>query len=138
MRSTATLTTAAVALLASGCGEEKSYSNNPRPASPIVVTAAITKNEVAVSPKSFGAGPISLVITNQTSAAQQITFETAGTDAGFTQQTGPINPGGTATLKANVEEPGKIIVKVQGDGIAPAQLQVTEKRKSAQDELLQP
>lgn len=137
MRGIVAITTAAVALLASGCGEEKSYSNTPRPPSPIVLTASINPNEVSVSPDAFGAGPVSLVITNQTSAAQEITFETAGSDAGFTQQTGPINPGDTATLKADVPK-GKVTVKVQGNGIDPAQLEVAKRRASAQNELLQP
>ncbi|MCW3009986.1 MAG: hypothetical protein JWO90_390 [Solirubrobacterales bacterium] len=138
MRRTAALSTTLMALLVTGCGDEKSYSNDPRPPSPIVLTASINNNKVSVSPTEFGAGPISLVITNQTSAAQQITFETAGSEAGFTQQTGPINPGDTATLKADVQRPGEITVKVQGDGIRPASLDVGPRRKSAQDELLQP
>lgn len=138
MRRIVTLAAALAAPFAAGCGEEESYSNEPRPPSPIVLTAAINKDEVSVSPRTFGAGPVSLVITNQTSAAQEITFETAGSAAGFTQQTGPINPGDTATLKAEIARPGKVTVKVQGDGIDPAELDVGPRRASAQDELLQP
>ena len=126
-----------VALGAAGCGEEESYSNEPRPPAPILITAAITQDEVSVSPDKFGAGPVSLVVTNQTNAPQEITFETAGGEAGFTQQTGPINPGDTATLKAEVPR-GAVSVKVQGNGISPAELEVGERRPSAQDELLQP
>ncbi len=138
MRRTAALTTAAAAaLLGAGCGEDESYSNEPRPPQPIVLTAAINKDAVSVSPTRFGAGPVSLVITNQTGAAQQITFETADGSAGFTQETGPINPGDTATLKADVPR-GKVTVKVQGDAIDPAELEVGQARPSAQDELLQP
>ncbi len=139
MRRIAALATAGAALLAAGCGgDDEGYANDPRPPSPIVLTASIGQNEVSVSPDEFGAGPVSLVITNQTSAAQQITFETAGSEAGFTQQTGPINPGDTATLKADIARPGKVTVKVQGDGIRPAELEVGKQRASAQDELLQP
>lgn len=131
------LATAPVALLAAGCGGDTSYSNQRRPPAPIVITASINKDQVAVSPRRFGAGPVDLVITNQTDAAQQITFETAGGDAGFTQQTGPINPKDTATLKADLE-PGRVTVRVQGDGVAAARLTVGPKRASAQDDLLQP
>lgn len=128
---------AAVALLAAGCGSTTGYSNVPRPPALIVITASINKDQVAVSPKRFGAGPVNLVITNQTDAAQQITFETAGRQAGFTQQTGPINPKDTATLEADLR-PGRVTVKVQGDGVAPAHLTVGRERQSAQDDLLQP
>lgn len=138
MRRMGALATASTMLLAAaGCGEEASYSNEPRPPQPIVLTAAITQAEVSVSPDRVGAGPVSLVITNQTNAAQEITFETAGGDAGFTQQTGPINPGDTATLKADLPR-GKVSVKVRGNGIAPAELEVGKRRGSAQNELLQP
>jgi hypothetical protein len=137
MRRTSALITGVVTLLATGCGETKSYSNDPRPPAPIVLTASIAKDAITVSPTTFGAGPVSLIISNQTSAAQQITFSTAGDAAGFTQQTGPINPGDTATLKAVVPR-GKAIVKVQGNGIKPAELQVGAERASAQNDLLQP
>ena len=128
---------ASAALLTAGCGSDTSYSNERRPPAPIVVTASINKNQVAVSPKRFGAGPVSLVITNQTDAAQQITFETAGSEAGFRQQTGPINPKDTATLKADLQ-PGRVTVRVQGDGVAAARLTVGPQRASAQNDLLQP
>ncbi len=131
------MTAMAAALLAAGCGKDESYSNDKRPPSLIVLSAAIRADEVSVSPKRFGAGPVSLVIANQTGAAQQITFETTGGTGGFMQQTGPINPGDTATLRADVPK-GKATVGVQGDGIAPAVLTVGAARAGAQDELLQP
>lgn len=137
MRKTAALMTAGAALLAAGCGKQESYANDPRPPSPVLLTASINKNEVSVSPIKVGAGPVSLVITNQTSAAQEITFATAGSGAGFKQQTGPINPGDTATLKADLPR-GDVTVRVQGTSIKPAQLRVGNPRPSAQNDLLQP
>ncbi len=137
MRRIAATAMAATALLAAGCGEDESYSNDKRPSARIVLTAAIGPDEVSVSPMAFGAGPVSLVITNQTGAAQQITFEATGGDGGFMQQTGPVNPGDTATLKAEVPR-GKVTVRVQGDEIDPAVLTVGPARAGARDELLQP
>lgn len=131
---------AGIALLAAaGCGDDDDYANDPRPPAPIVVTAAITKDGVSVSPAKFGAGPINLIVTNQTETSQQITLETddTGGGAGITQSTGPINPRDTATLKADVPE-GSYRVGVEGDTIDAATLEVSAKRPSAQNELLQP
>ena len=129
----------AVALIA-GCGEEDDYENRPRPPVPIVVSASINEERVSVSPRSFGAGPITLIVTNQTDSAQEVVLETdeiGGSAPGIEQQTGPINPGDTASLKANLRE-GTYRVAVNGRGIAEASLDVGEARPSAQDELLQP
>jgi hypothetical protein len=122
-----------LALGVAGCGDSNRYANDPRPPAPIVITASISKDKVSVSPDRFGAGPVSLVITNQTEAAQQVTFQSRGGK----QQTGPINPSDTATLKADVPE-GDAVVKVGGAGISPARIAVGPQRKSAQNELLQP
>jgi hypothetical protein len=131
-----------VALVASvviaGCGGSDTYKNNPRPASPIVITAAITPKGVSVSPTHFGAGPISLVVTNQTESSQRLTI---AREVNGQQQpngeTGPINPHDTASLKADVD-PGDYTVSVDGNSIKPAKLTVGEKRKSAQNDLLEP
>jgi len=125
----------ALALAATGCGSSSSYKNAPRPPSPIVVTAAIGPQRVSVSPRRFGAGPITLIVTNETGASQQLTL--AATPSGFNGQTGPINPGDTASLKADLSQ-GSYTVKVQRDGIRPATLRVGRERASAQNDLLQP
>ncbi len=127
---------AGVGILA-GCGDEGEYSNLPRPPSPIVVTASIGKGSVAVSPRRFGAGPVRLLVTNLTDSAQQIIFESAGGDGGFTQRSGPINPRGTAELKAEVPQ-GRAVVRVSGEGIDASRVTVGPRRRSGQDELLQP
>lgn len=125
------------AALLTGCGSDDDYANEPRPPAPIQIGAVIGTKSVSVSPSSFGAGPVILTITNQTGRAQQVTFESAGRGAGFTQQTGPINPNDTATIKADVPT-GDAVVKVAGDVIRAASVKVGAERPSAQDELLQP
>jgi len=130
------LALAGVALLGvTGCGSSGHYKNELRPPAPIVLTAAISKDRVSVSPSKFGAGPVSLVITNLTDSAQSVTFETGSKDV--LQQTGPINPSDTATLKVNVPS-GNVVVRVEGDAIKAAKLAVGPQRKSAQNDLLQP
>jgi hypothetical protein len=124
-----------------GCGDEPGYANRDRPAAPITLTASISKDKVSVSPARFGAGPIRLVVTNQTDRSQQITLETADAagsgQTGIRQQTGPINPRDTASLQADVRE-GSYSVRVGGDGIRPATLDVGGPRPTSQQDLLLP
>lgn len=124
-------------VLVAGCGASNDYKNEPRPPAPIVVTASINKNEVAVSPKRFGAGPITLIVTNQTGASQQLTVEVNSGQAGFKGRTGPINPRDTGQLKADLAR-GTYSVHVDGNSIRPAHLTVGRERASAQNDLLQP
>jgi hypothetical protein len=139
MRAGAMATPLVIVALA-GCGGDSGYRNDPRPPAGIVLTAAISDQRISVSPRSFGAGPISLVVVNQTSAAQRVTLESAGpagSGPGLRQVTAPISPRDTATLKADVE-PGRYSVHVGADDIAAAALRVGPERASAQNDLLQP
>lgn len=120
-----------------GCGDDDDYANELRPPAPIVVTAAITESGIAASPTEFGAGPISLIVTNQTDTSQVATLESRGGGAdAVSQSTGPISPGDTATVKVDVTE-GDYVLRTEG-AIDPARLEVGEPRESAQDELLLP
>ena len=50
-----------------GCGgEETDYANQPRPPATILITARIGDERISVSPREFGAGPIELIVSNQT------------------------------------------------------------------------
>src|SRR5690349_19614981 len=60
-----------------GCGSGSDYANKDRPPSPINVSAAISTKKVSLSPKRFGAGPIVLIISNQTGDKQKITLQTS-------------------------------------------------------------
>lgn len=132
------LTAAACAVVVSGCGSNNDYKNEPRPPAPIVLTASISKERVSVSPAQFGAGPVSLIITNETGAPQEVTFESAtGGTGSCSQKTGPINPAGTATVKCDLPT-GDATVSVASGGIKAATLKVGAKRKSSQDQLLLP
>jgi len=143
MRRTAALAPLAVAavLALGGCGSSSAdYKNDPRPPGPIIITGYISDQRVSVSPSSFGAGPVSLIVTNQTGTAQRVTLESAGaagTGPGIRQVTAPISPQDTATLKVDVK-PGSYSVHVGGDAIRAARLKVGPQRASAQNDLLQP
>jgi hypothetical protein len=125
------------AVMVAGCGSGSDYKNEPRPPAPIVVTASISKNAVSVSPKKFGAGPVTLIVTNQTGASQQLTVEINNGQAGFKGRTGPINPRDTGQLKGDLGR-GSYTVHVDGNSIRAARLVVGRERPSAQNELLQP
>jgi hypothetical protein len=141
LRTAGGLLVGALALGVGACGGGRDdYKNELRPPSPVVVTASVSKNAVSVSPRKLGAGPISLIVSNQTGASQQVTIESAaapGSGPGIRQETAPINPRDTATLTANVA-PGTYRVHVVGDGIRAATFRVGKKRASAQNDLLQP
>jgi hypothetical protein len=128
-----------IASAQAGCGGEEDYANKPRPATPINVTAAISDKKISLSPKEFGAGPVVIIVSNQTGDEQTLTLQTdelGGDKPGLKQATGPIAPQGTGTLKADVRE-GSYALSV-GGGLSPVQLEVGPARKSAQDQLLEP
>src|SRR3954471_9711998 len=123
------ITIATLSLALVGCGSDSDYANRPRPPVPITVTAAIAQNRILVSPARFGAGPITLVVTNQTPQSQELTFETSelgGSQSGVRQQSGPINPQSTATLKADVRKGSYVL---RGRGVRPARIVVGPRRK---------
>jgi hypothetical protein len=123
-----------------GCGGGGDYANRPRPPAPINVTAAITNSRINVSPQRFGAGPIVLIVSNQSSTAQKVTFETAelgGSQPGRKFNTTPINPRATATLKVDVRQ-GRWKLSASEGGIRAVAVRVGRKRQSAQNDLLQP
>lgn len=124
----------------SACGDSGRFANQPRPPAPITVTAAIDKSRVRVSPEKFGAGPVTIIVSNQSGLPQEITFETdevGGTQAGIRKSVGPVADRDTANLQVDPRE-GAYRLSVKTRAIQPAQLTVGPPRKSSQDELLQP
>jgi len=131
----------ASAFLAGCGGDDDNYENKPRPPSPIVVSASINDGGISVSPRKFGAGPVNLIVTNQTDSAKELRLETdeLGGDApGIKQNTGPINPGDTASLKADLRQGSYRVSIGDSAGGGGAALTVGAPRPSAQNELLQP
>src|SRR5688572_27518103 len=125
------------ALAAAGCGEQEDHANRERPPTSINVTAAIADGRIHVSPRRFGAGPIRLIVSNQTASAQALTVETGGGDAGVTQTSQPIAPSGTGTLEVDVTE-GDYEIRSSDGGVKPTAVKVGAPRESAQNELLLP
>jgi hypothetical protein len=130
------LSAAAIAL--AGCGGSGSYANDPRPPTPVTVTAAIRPEGVVISPARIGAGPIVLIATNETSRSQTITVShnTSGT-SDSADSTGPINPQGVGQLKVDLVS-GHYTIKPSQSSVRSAILAVGKPRPSGQNDLLQP
>jgi hypothetical protein len=129
---------AVVALAA--CGGDDERENALRPASPINVTAAIDDRQVRVSPRTFGAGPVVFVISNQSGVPQQLTLETDeinGGGGGIQRSSGPIIARGTGTMKVDVRE-GTYRLSTSSGGVRAAAVEVSAARPSSQDDLLLP
>ena len=119
-------------LLLAACGEDD-FANDPRPASPIELTAAIDQKSVSFSPKSFGAGLVNITISNQTGEPARLTLE------GPTSATSSeIPPGGTGSIKTALEEGDYEATAGSEIGIKPARVEVGPDRPTSQNELLQP
>jgi hypothetical protein len=130
------------AALVLGCGSTDDYANDPRPPAPIDVAVNITNDRVMVSPDRIGAGPIVLLVANESDRARDVMVSSpenggrACVDADATS--GPINPRGNARVQLEVVE-GECVVGVRGrGGPRAARLRVGPQRPSAQNELLQP
>ena len=120
------------ALAAGGCGGED-FANDARPGDVVIVSAVITPRGVSVSPSRVGAGLIELRASNQTSRSQRVQLRSQRLASGgrpLAQTTGPISPGGVATLKAGVDE-GTYTVTTRSAGAGPASLVVAAQRRSA-------
>jgi hypothetical protein len=131
----------ACALASCGGGDHK-YANAERPPTTIVVSASIDDKSVEVSPKKIGAGPITLVISNQSTSSQQVTLETQDEPGEKSPgekaiETGPINPRETASVKGDLKQ-GTYSLHVGADGIHAARVVVGKERPSSQNDLLQP
>jgi hypothetical protein len=121
-----------------GCGGEEDFANDPRPAAPVQLTGVITEKGVTVSPDRVGAGPIILLISNQTDEARTVTLDGGGT----TDTVGPVNPQDVAKLQQTVETGDYTVkagaAKAVAKELEPATLRVGKPRKSSSDQVLLP
>jgi hypothetical protein len=128
-------------LLLSGCGAGSKYANTPRPPAPINVAISLTNGGVLVSPARVGAGPVVLLVANESGRSRDVTLTApAGASSSCVEATassGPINPQGVARLPVQLVR-GECVVGVRDAGLRPAHLIVGAERTSAQADVLQP
>ena len=130
----------ALGLAVAGCGGGDDFANDPRAPAPITLSAAILPARVTVSPARFGAGPIELIASNQTPTSQRVTLRSSPIGrpgAQLEQSTGPINPGDSASRKADLGA-GSYLDPARASAIDPARLVVGPRRARGTDGLLQP
>ena len=122
-------------VLLAGCGGGSDFKNEPRPPTPIQLTGVIKDNAVTVSPNKVGAGPIVLLIANESANAHTVTLTGANLDA----QVGPVNPQDTAKLQQTLK-PGTYTVKAGSSSAVnrqpkPAKLTIGPERQSSSDQV---
>jgi hypothetical protein len=129
----------ALAVLLVGCGGDNDFKNDPRPAVTLQLSGVITDKRIEVQPAKIGAGPVVLLISNQTEASHSVTLEGADVTP---EEVGPINPLDTATIQKDLPEGQYEIGVVAGKNdvttIKPATLEVAGERPSGSNTLLLP
>jgi hypothetical protein len=132
----------------SGCGSGSTFANLPRPPTPVDLTVYISNQRVLVSPNSVGAGPVTLIVTNQSAKTQSLTVQRA--DDSALASTGPITPEATAevTVDFNTQNQDYTVTtsptgqtdasRTLPSTIKGASLHIGHSRPSGNDTLLQP
>ena len=131
-------TFATAAIIAAGCGEDD-FENQPRPAVTLELTGVIQDDKLTVSPsRNLGAGPFTILISNQTDAEHTVTLE----GGSIRERTAPVAPSDTVEIKRTLE-PGSYEVSAGSARavrreIQPAVLDIGEERPSSNNEVLLP
>ena len=136
-RRVARVALAALAVLATGalaaCGS-KSFPNDPRPPTPIEVSAKVTSSNVVVSPSHFGAGLVDFTIANLSNSPVHFTVNGPGTSASSVE----IAPSSPGNLKVQMKEGDYQASGGAGASAKPASIKVGPERPTSQNKLLQP
>jgi hypothetical protein len=125
--------------LAAGCGDED-FANDPRPPTAVELSGVIKDEGITISPRREGAGPIRILIANQTDRSHTITLE--GDD--IVERVGPVQPGDVAPIQKTLDS-GTYEIRAGSpravdieDQIPPATLTIGPERDSSDTELLLP
>jgi hypothetical protein len=127
---------ASVVVLVVGCGGGKDFSDKPRPAAPVQLSGVITPSGITVSPNKIGAGPVQILISNQTQQAHTLTLDGANIAP---VRTAPISPTDTGSITQTLG-PGTYTVKAGSvhavaREIAPAHLVIGKARPDSNDQV---
>jgi hypothetical protein len=125
-------------LVVSGCGDDDDFENKPRPPAPIQLSGVITDKAVSVEPRKVGAGPVVLLVSNQTQESHTIKLD--GPQA--SEEIGPINPLGVGRIQEDLR-PGTYQIRAGSERaterqIKAATLTVGPPRPSSSNSVLLP
>jgi hypothetical protein len=130
----AALVAVLAALAIAGCGGDDEARSEQRPPVPINLSVVIGTERVTVSPAKIGAGPVTLLVANQSGAAQTLTAD----GPRLRRSVGPIPPDDTATVKLTLGTGEFTLAAEDSAGLKPATITVGPPRPSAQNDLLLP
>ena len=134
IRALAGVAVMALVVVAAGCGGGDEARSDERPPVPINISVNLNERGITASPEEFGAGPVTMLIANQSGASQTLTID----GPRLRRSIGPINPQDTATVRLRVE-PGEYTVSAgESAGLRDTTLRVGPERPSAQNDLLLP
>jgi hypothetical protein len=123
-----------------GCGGGSDFKDKPRPPVPIQLSGVITEKAVSVEPSHLGAGPVTILISNQSARSHTVTLE--GGPHNTVEQVGPINPLDTGRIQQTLD-PGTYTVtagsaQASANEIKSATLDIGPARKSSSGTVLLP
>ena len=133
----------AAAAAVAGCGSTAHFADKSTPPTAINLSVYVNDRQVSVSPASVGAGPVNFLVSNGAATTELITVRRAG-GGGNAANTGPINPGSTSQVQADLAT-GTYTVRASPSGgaigrraIRPAVLHIGRPRANANGALLEP
>lgn len=123
--------------LLAGCGGSSNFADQPRPSAPLYLTGVITSSGVTVSPNRVGAGPVVILVSNQTQASHTLTLDGANIDTPV--QSASIAPTNTGRIQTTLS-PGTYTVKAGSlhavtRQLAPARLVIGKQRTDSNDQV---
>ncbi|MGO9975238.1 MAG: hypothetical protein ACLP01_21040 [Solirubrobacteraceae bacterium] len=136
----------AVALAACGSAQQ---ATGPTPPAPVNESVYVENRAVSVSPESIGAGPVALLIADESSGVLSLSIARSGPGGELpVASSAPIRAGSTSTLTVDLR-PGRYLLAAGAAGgsqaligsarsIAPASLLVGPPRATGDSTLLSP
>jgi hypothetical protein len=134
----------AAALGLAGCGGSSHFADKSRPATPVNLSVYVNDHSVSVSPASVGAGPVVFLVTNTAATTELVTIKSDGGGSQTAATTGPINPGTSAQVQADLGTGSYVVTTSAPSGqaparpIRPARLKIGPPRANSNNAVLQP